>query len=80
MSSRRDEQIASAREIDRISTVLIDAGYIFVKRNPIPTVMYLVGILICIAFNGFAASDIQRSQYMEVQPYQLYNTVIIPSS
>jgi len=74
-SSRRDEHIANAREIDRMSTVLIDFGYNFVKRNPIPTVLYFIGILICLIFNGFATSDLQRSQYIEALQKIDHNTI-----
>ena len=45
----------TAREIDSLSTVLIDAGWSFVKRNPIPVGAYMLGALICFSFTGFAS-------------------------
>ena len=41
----------TARNIDRMSTVLIDAGVHVVKRNPIKVGGYLFGILLCLFFN-----------------------------
>jgi len=63
MSSGRDEQVLTAREMDRMSTALIDVGIRLVKQNPIPVGMYFIGILICLIFNGFSVTDTQRYQY-----------------
>jgi hypothetical protein len=55
-SSNRDAQVARAREIDQLSTVLIDYGVKAVKRNPIKVSLYVVGLLICLLFNGIQPS------------------------
>lgn len=52
-----------AREVDAASTFLIELGTHAVKRNPIKTSLYLVGILICLLFNGWTVTDTQRREY-----------------
>ncbi len=63
MSSERDRQVTRARELDRLSTSLFRFGTNVVKRNPIKTSMYLVGIAICLLFSGVTVSDSQRNEY-----------------
>jgi hypothetical protein len=65
-SSDRDNQVARARELDQMSTVLIDFGVKAVKRNPIKVSMYVIGILICLFFNGLAPSP-QANASFETQ-------------
>eukprot|EP01036_Dinobryon_divergens_P029639 gene29639-38763_t len=51
MSSERDRQILRAREIDKMSTVMITFGVNVVKKNPIKVGAYVVGLLLCLFFN-----------------------------
>lgn len=62
-SSTRDQQLARAREIDQLSTVLVDVGVRFVKRNPIKVGLYVVGLLICLLFNGISVSQEQNINF-----------------
>ena len=63
MSSTREERIQQARQLDEGSTVLINFGVKFVKKNPIPVGLYLIGILLCLLFNGYQVSESQRTAY-----------------
>lgn len=63
MSSVRDRQLQQARELDRLSTVLIDEGIKVVKRNPMKTSLYVVGLLLCLFFNGFTVSKVHEKAY-----------------
>lgn len=62
-SSSREEQVAAAREFDRISTVLVDLGVKVVKKNPIKMTSYIVGLLLCLFFSGWQVTDSQRQEY-----------------
>ena len=73
MSSDRDRQVLTARELDRISTAMITLGVNVVKRNPIKVGSYLIGILICLFFNGWAISDTQRNNYQSTLDSINYN-------
>lgn len=66
MSSSRDRQILQARELDRLSTVLIDAGVRFVKRNPIPVGIYAFGLLICLFFSGLRVAPQHQKAFEKV--------------
>lgn len=63
MSSSRDEQLATAREIDRASTVLINAGVRVVKNNKLKVGGYVLGLLLCLFFSGWKVTDTQRAEY-----------------
>lgn len=65
MSSGRDRQILQARELDKASTYLIRVGANAVKRNPIKVGAYVLGLLLCIFFNGFSVGDTQRAEYYQ---------------
>lgn len=52
-----------AREFDEASRALIIMGTRIVKRNPIKTSFYLVGVLICLFFSGFKVNETQRQEY-----------------
>ena len=45
----RNQQI-QARELEKLSTALIDVGINAVKRNPVPSGLYVIGILLCLFF------------------------------
>ena len=49
--------------IPDISTTLIDFGISTIKKNPIPTGAYVVGVLICLLFSGTALSMEQTSEF-----------------
>jgi hypothetical protein len=59
----RDEQLATAREFDRASTALINLGVRVVKQNKLKVGGYIVGLLLCLFFNGFKVTDTQRAEY-----------------
>jgi hypothetical protein len=63
MSSVRDRQLQQARELDRLSTVLINAGVQVVKRNPIKSSLYVLGLLLCLLFNGFSVTKTHEEAY-----------------
>lgn len=68
MSSDRDRQIIQARDLDRASTFLVELGVQTVKRNPIKVGAYLLGLLVCLFFNGFSINEAARGAYLaEVQ-------------
>lgn len=62
--SRSDVRVAQSRGgLDDASTVMIKLGVDVVKRNPLKVGAYVVGLLICLAFSGFAITDTQRANY-----------------
>lgn len=63
MSSARDQQLQQARELDRLSTVLVNVGVNAVKRNPIKVSLYFVGLFLCLLFNGFAIKPEQQAVF-----------------
>ena len=63
MSSDRDRQLASARALDDASTVMIKLGVETVKRNPKKVGAYMIGILLCLFFSGFAITEENRDNY-----------------
>jgi hypothetical protein len=63
--SSREEQLIAAREIDRASTVLINAGIQVVKNNKLKVGGYILGLLLCLFFTGFKVTDVQRAEYYE---------------
>lgn len=65
MSSRRDQQLMRARELDAASMALINFGTKVVKRNPIKTSMYLLGVILCLCFSGFSVTEKQRHDYAQ---------------
>ena len=50
-------------DVDKISTALIDVGVGAVKRNPIKTGFYLLGLILCLFFNGFELEPTQVQAY-----------------
>ena len=64
---REGAQRAVARihpdDIDRMSTALIDVGISTVKRNPVKTGLYLLGLLLCLFFNGLELEQSQVQEY-----------------
>jgi hypothetical protein len=65
MSSGRDRQLQTAKELDKASTVLIKVGVDAVKRNPIKTGAYLLGLLLCLFFNGLTITQPQREAFYQ---------------
>lgn len=63
MSSRRDQHVMTARELDQSSTALIRMGERFVRRNPIKVSLYFLGVILCLFFSGFSVSEQQRAAY-----------------
>ena len=65
VEEERQHQQLQVRELERVSTVLIDAGIQVIKKNPIPTGLYFVGLLLCLFFNGINPTEIQQKKYVE---------------
>jgi hypothetical protein len=64
-SSDRDQQLQMARDMDRMSTALIDFGTRVVKKNPIKVGGYIIGLLICLFFNGFAVNEERLDMFQD---------------
>lgn len=75
MSSDRDRQLLQARELDRLSTAMIAFGVNTVKKNPIKVGCYLIGILVCLFFNGWAVVETQRDKYQNTLNSINYNEI-----
>jgi hypothetical protein len=58
----RNQQI-QARELEKISTALIDLGIKTIKKNPVPVGLYFIGILICLFFSGTPPTIEQEKMY-----------------
>lgn len=54
------EIIARRREMDRLSTVLFDAGAGVIRRNPKVMAIYVVGLLVMFFFSGFTPTREQE--------------------
>jgi len=63
MSSDRDRQLLAARQYDQASSVLINVGVQAVKKNPIKTSFYLLGLLLCLFVNGYSVTQSQREGF-----------------
>eukprot|EP00597_Dinobryon_sp_UTEXLB2267_P000545 CAMPEP_0170062676 /NCGR_PEP_ID=MMETSP0019_2-20121128/3814_1 /TAXON_ID=98059 /ORGANISM="Dinobryon sp., Strain UTEXLB2267" /LENGTH=279 /DNA_ID=CAMNT_0010268885 /DNA_START=46 /DNA_END=885 /DNA_ORIENTATION=+ len=61
----RDRQVFQADDMHRASTVMIKIGVETVKKNPLKVGAYIVGILICLLFNGWKIDDSQRNAYQQ---------------
>ena len=59
----REVRLQQARNLDNISTALVNAGINVVKRNPIPSAAYVFGVLICLFFSGFNVSPEMENQF-----------------
>ena len=60
---QRQQRALQVIALERTSTLLVDAGISVIKRNPIPSGMYLIGILICLLFSGFTPNTQKMIQY-----------------
>ena len=52
-----------ARELENLSTALINFGVKTVKRNPIKFSLYVVGAFLCFFFNGLSVSSENLTNY-----------------
>jgi len=59
----REEQLQTARDIDRASTALINVGVRVIKQNKFKVAGYLFGLLLCVFFTGWKVTDGQRAEY-----------------
>jgi hypothetical protein len=62
-SSNHNERQLQARDLDRLSTALINLGVKTIKKNPIKVSLYFVGILLFTFFQGFKVTPIQREAF-----------------
>ena len=44
---------------------VVNVGARFVKRNPVPSAAYAIGLLLCIFFTGFSMSELQKKQFYD---------------
>eukprot|EP01039_Chlorochromonas_danica_P008523 gene8523-9396_t len=79
MSSERDRSIIQARELDQASTFLVRLGVQTVRRNPIKVSFYLLGLLLCLFFNGFSITAEQRAAYYEAMK-KVDHTAVLEAS
>ena len=64
MTSQHEIQ---SRQIEQVSSVLVNIGLRSIKRNPIKVTSYLVGLLICLFYNGIKVSPVSYANYSEQQ-------------
>ena len=55
-----------SRQIEQVSSVLVNIGLRAIKRNPIKVTSYLVGLLICLFYNGIKVSPVSYANYSEL--------------
>lgn len=62
---RRPQQVVrlTADDIDGMSGILINTGVKVVKNNPIKTSFYLLGLVLCLLFNGISVSEQTVAKY-----------------
>jgi hypothetical protein len=48
---------------DISASTVANAGVRFVKRNPVPSAAYAIGLLLCIFFTGFSLTEMQKRQF-----------------
>ena len=60
---QREDRLQTAQRLDRISTLLLHAGAQTVRRYPVPSLLYLAGLLLCLFFAGFSVSEQQVREY-----------------
>ena len=63
---RREDRLQAAQRLDRISTLLIHAGVQTVRRHPVPSLLYVLGLLLCLFFSGLKVSERQYREYDEI--------------
>lgn len=59
----RQQRALQVLNLERTSTILVDAGVAAIKRNPTISSMYLIGILICLFFSGWTPNTQQTLKY-----------------
>lgn len=59
----RNESMQAVERLDSISTLLIHAGVATVKKYPVPSAMYVLGVLVCLLFNGYSLSSDSYKEY-----------------
>ncbi len=45
------------------SDIIITSGTNFIKKHPVPVAAYVVGLLLCLLFNGISLSENQRKEF-----------------
>lgn len=60
---RREDRLQAAQRLDRISTLLVHAGVQTIRRYPVPSLLYVAGLLLCLFFAGFKVSEQQYLEY-----------------
>lgn len=58
-----EERLRTIEQVDRISTLLIHAGVQTVKKYPVPSALYVIGLLLCLFFNGWSVTESQYRDY-----------------
>lgn len=63
---REQQLINQRRQLDELSTSLVNFGITRVRKNPIKVGMYFCGLLLCLLFDGFQVTDLQKSNYNKI--------------
>ena len=59
----REERLQTVRKLDSLSTILIDAGMNTVKKYPLPSGLYLLGLLLCLFYPGYENSPHKMREF-----------------
>ncbi|RYG62739.1 hypothetical protein EON64_17300, partial [archaeon] len=65
MHSQQERGAVRMREADDASTLLLRIGVRTVQRHPVKAALYVLGLLLCIFFNGFAVSEQSRDAFYQ---------------
>lgn len=62
-TSSNDTRLQQARQLDDASTALARIGVEIVKKHPVISTSYVIGLLLCFFFTGFSISQEQRNAF-----------------
>lgn len=64
MNNNNTQEVnVQARQLDDLSTALINLGVTVVKKNPVISASYVLGILLCLFFTGLSLTNEQTSDF-----------------
>lgn len=65
MHQQDERSTLRVREVDEASTLLMRFGVRTVTRHPAKTALYILGLVLCVFFNGFAVSEQSRADFYQ---------------
>eukprot|EP01031_Cornospumella_fuschlensis_P034355 gene34355-41585_t len=65
MYSEQQRSAVRVREVDDTSTLLLRVGVSAVKRHPGKAALYVLGLILCLFFNGFAVNEQSRAAFYQ---------------